>query len=257
MTRRTLLSSSAAASLAGDAAAATEKKALFELMRFNLRNGPENQRERAVEFLKAFVPAAKRAGAGPIGVFSSAVGEDSPYLLLVTSFPGFAEIPGIEAKLGADADLRKAQDTWYAGGRPYERVENSLLRAFDTMPAIEAPSVEGRKGGRLFELRTYESANFETLGRKIRMFDEGEIAIFRKVGLVPVFFGSTLFGRNMPNLTYMLAHDDAAARERNWRAFGSHPEWLKLRAQPGLADAEIVSNISVSLLSPLPFSDIR
>jgi hypothetical protein len=250
-----MLSFPSAAALVG--AAAGNKKALFELMQIKLRNGPDNQRQRAVEFFKTFVPLAKRAGMGPIGVFSSSIGEGSPYLLVLYTFPGFAEIEAIEAKLAGDAEIAKAGAAWYAGGRPYERVENSLLRAFDSMPSVEIPPSKSGAGGRLFELRTYESTNFETLGRKIKMFDEGEIAIFRKVGLTPVFFGQTLFGRNLPNLTYMLVHDDAAAREKNWRAFGGHPEWQKLRAQPGLSDAEVVSNISVALLSALPFSDIR
>ena len=61
----------------------------------------------------------------------------------------------------------------------------------------------------------------------------------------------------MPNLTYMLAYDDLAARDKNWKVFGSSPEWMKLRATPGFADAEIVSNISNVFLSPLPFSPIR
>jgi hypothetical protein len=89
------------------------------------------------------------------------------------------------------------------------------------------------------------------------MFDDGEIAIFRRLGLTPVFFGQTLIGANMPNLTYMLAFDNLAAREKAWQAFAQDPEWQKLRAQPGLSDAEIVSNISNSILRPLPGSDIR
>ena len=76
-------------------------------------------------------------------------------------------------------------------------------------------------------------------------------------GLNPLFFGTTSFGVNQPNLTYMLWFDDLAARERNWKAFGSHPDWNKLKVTPGLSDAEIVSNISNIILAPLPFSPIR
>jgi hypothetical protein len=61
----------------------------------------------------------------------------------------------------------------------------------------------------------------------------------------------------MPCLTYMLSYDDLAARDRLWKAFGSDPEWQKLRATPGLSDAEIVSNINNTILRPLPFSTIR
>ena len=50
------------------------------------------------------------------------------------------------------------------------------------------------------------------------MFDEGEIAIFRKVGMIPVFFGEALAGGNLPQLTYLLAYDDMAARDKSWAA---------------------------------------
>jgi hypothetical protein len=247
---------SAAATLGGPAAAPS-KKCLFELRRIQLRNGLDNQRQRAADYLKASVPALKRAGAGPVGFFSGLIAEGNPFLLVMVSYPGFSEMEACAAKFEADADWRKAVDAWYAGGLPYMRIEVSLLRAFGGFPAIAVPPTEGRKASRLFELRVYELPTCLTLERKVKMFEEGEIDIFRRVGLLPVFFGQTLIGRNMPNLTYMVAHDDWAARERNWRAFGDDPEWKKLRAQPGLGDVEIVSNISNTLLSPLPFSEIR
>jgi len=61
----------------------------------------------------------------------------------------------------------------------------------------------------------------------------------------------------MPNLTYMLAFDNLAEREKAWSAFGGDEEWKKLRSAPGMSDAEIVSNISNSILRPLPFSQVR
>ena len=36
------------------------------------------------------------------------------------------------------------------------------------------------------------------------MFNSAEIAIFRRTGLRPVFFGETMVGAGMPSLTYML-----------------------------------------------------
>ena len=89
------------------------------------------------------------------------------------------------------------------------------------------------------------------------MFEDGEAGIFKRLGMSPVFFGQTLVGQNLPNLTYMLAFDDLASREKLWRDFGNDAEWRKLRAQPGLSDAEVVSNIHSSILRPLAFSPIR
>jgi hypothetical protein len=61
----------------------------------------------------------------------------------------------------------------------------------------------------------------------------------------------------MPNLTYMLAFDDLAAREKCWNAFSADPEWQKLRTSAGIPDAELVCNITNAIVRPLPFSPIR
>jgi len=121
------------------------------------------------------------------------------------------------------------------------------------MPRLEAPAVNKP---RIFELRTYESHSKKANKKKIEMFNNGEIAIFRRTGLKPVFFGETLIGQRLPNLTYMLTFDDMAARDKNWAAFGADPEWKKLSSTPGYTDAEIVSNISNLFLRPAPYSQI-
>ena len=36
------------------------------------------------------------------------------------------------------------------------------------------------------------------------MFDTGELELFRRTGLTPVFFGETHIGPTLPNLIYLL-----------------------------------------------------
>ena len=136
------------------------------------------------------------------------------------------------------------------------RFETTLLRGFSGFPTL-VTAAAGARTSRLFELRTYESDDSASLAKKIRMFNEGEISIFQKTGLDPVFFGETVFGQKQPNLTYMLGYDDWNARDANWKKFLAHPDWIKLRATPGWSDAEIVSNISSMFLRALPFSPVR
>jgi hypothetical protein len=89
------------------------------------------------------------------------------------------------------------------------------------------------------------------------MFAEmGEIEIFRRVGLMPVFFSRTIVGPQMPNITYMLVHENTAEREKSWRAFSTDPEWRKLAATPGYSDPDLVSNITTVLLRPAAYSQI-
>jgi len=220
-----------------------------------LRNGPENQRQRATAFLKTYVSLAKAAGAGPIGLFSSSVAEDGPFLVVLTSFKGYADLEACQAKLQANSEYLKARAEWEKGGPPYERQEVNLLRGFPGYPAMTPPPTEGRKSSRLFELRMYELENFEHVERKIRMFDEGETAIFVRAGMLPVFFGEALAGSNLPSVYYMLGFDDLAARERCWRTSGADPAWKTLGAQ--YPDVATVPKLSISFVSPLAFSDVR
>lgn len=260
MTRRAFLPAAAGAAAAGGASAAeTPSRAIIDMIYFYLRNNADNQRRRLTQFLeKTAVPSLRRFGTGPVGVFSSSIGPDTPFILMVTSYPSLSAMDQIGAKAGGDEEYRKGMEAFdNQAGLSYQRIERVLLRGFPSMPNIETPPGDAKRPGRLFEVRTYESNNNSTLRRKIDMFDKGEIDIFRKVGMVPVFFGETIVGPKMPNLTYMVGYDDLSAREKAWRAFGGSPEWAKLRDTPGWSDAEIVSNISNFLVSPLPFSQIR
>jgi hypothetical protein len=238
---------------------AEPKNAILEMRRLQMRNTPDGMAQHTTDFLsKSYIPALQRAGAGPIGAFGSVIAPESPFLLLITSYPSLAAFEISGQKIRADKEYVAAREAFHsANSVPYVRMESSLLRCFSSIPNLEVPATDGKRAPRIFELRRYESNNLSTLRKKIRMFDEGEIGVFRRLNMLPVFFGETVVGSNMPNLTYMLAFDDLSARDKAWSAFGGDAEWKRLRSQPGMADSEIVSNISNSILRPLPFSAIR
>lgn len=210
------------------------------------------------DFLRdSALPAYNRAGVKPIGVFEISVGPDNPSILTVASYASMTALEESTAKLSHDEkwtrELNALDEKWELN---YERREASLLRTFKTFPGIELPQVEPGKSN-LFELRIYESRNTLTLEKKIAMFDGGEIAIFRRVGVNPVFFGSTVFGQRMPNLVYMVSFPTWAARAEAWAKFGQDPEWQKMSKVPGNVERELVSRISNQLLTPASFSQIR
>jgi hypothetical protein len=257
MTRRRFVPAAFAAGAAASPADA-EKPVFLELRRIQMRNSADNQRTRTTEFTRLQVAALNRAGASPVGVFASSVGPNTPFFLTVVSYPTAAAIEEVAAKLASDAEYQRAVEIYNSQpGLNYERVESSLMRTFDGYPKIVPPPGDAKRPARLFELRTYESNNTSTLRKKVKMFNDGEIAAFERSGAQPVFFAETLIGPNQPSLTYMLSYEDLAGRDKVWKAFGADPGWQKLRATPGLSDAEIVSNISNCLVTPLPFSQIR
>ncbi|MCA9419313.1 MAG: NIPSNAP family protein, partial [Candidatus Omnitrophica bacterium] len=91
--------------------------------------------------------------------------------------------------------------------------------------------------------------------KKIHMFNEGgEIDLFRRVGLAPVFFGEALVGSLLPHLTYMVTFEDMEAHDKNWKAFIDSPEWKELKENPYYKDT--VSNITKIFLRAADCSDI-
>lgn len=258
MNRRHFIQSAASAGIAAaPAAAAGGRNAIFELRYFRLRNG--SQTRQTTQFLsKYYLPSARRAGAGPFGFFNAVIAQQSPFTLALVSYPSLNAVGEVHEKMMDDKEFRKGFDEYNSMSElSYIRMENSLLRAFDGVPSILVPPSDAKREPRIFEMRTYESNNVKASLRKIKMFNDGEIQIFKRLGMQPVFFGETIVGRNLPNLTYMLSFNDLAAREKLWKVFGSDPEWQKIRSVPDVADAQIVSNISNAILRPLPFSDIK
>jgi hypothetical protein len=192
-------------------------------------------------------------------VFNVMVGEGSPSVYLFLPHKSLESFATAGDRIFADAEYQAAGAEFIkapATDPAYVRVESCLLKAFTGMPRLEVPAGAYAGGSRVFELRTYESHSKKANKKKIEMFNEGEIAIFRRAGLQPVFFGETLIGTRLPNLTYMLVYEDLAARDKHWGAFVSDPEWKKLSSTPGYTDPEIVSNISNQFLRPTSYSQI-
>jgi hypothetical protein len=259
MKRRSFLRSSvavacAAAASAPGAAAEPQAGALYELRAYSLKAA----RQAALDtyLSQAFIPAAKRLGLGPVGVFVEQGEKDPLKVFVLVVHPSAEAFVNLPDRLAADEDYRKAAGP-YLDARPtdpvYSRIETSLLVPIGGMPRLERPDTSKP---RLFNLRTYESHNERAARKKVEMFDKAELAIFRRVGLTPVFFGETVAGPGMPNLTYMLVFADDDARKAAWARFGGDPEWQRLRAVPEYADKEIVSHITNRILTPTPYSEI-
>ena len=219
------------------------------------------QPRRVADYLQnAAIPVLNRLGHTPIGVFEGVSGVTTPTVFTLTPFAAFDELGTLETRLDADKEFAAAGAAYMdasATDVPFLRQEISLLVAFPKFPKIVVPAATAAKGPRLFELRTYESPTERAHRAKVKMFsDMGEIEIFHRVGLTPVFFSRTLAGPKMPSLTYMLVHENMAGHDKSWSAFGNDPEWRKLAATPGFTDPEIVSNITVAFLRPSAYSQI-
>ena len=71
-----------------------------------------------------------------------------------------------------------------------------------------------------------------------------------------MFYSDTLIGPRLPSLTYMLAFDSLADRDKKWAAFRGSDEWKSFSTQPKYAFEPIVSNITNLILTPTAYSQI-
>ena len=259
MQRRTFLQASLATACSAAATAPVlgaehSGGQVYELRTYSLQAAKQPILEAYLS--KAFLPALKRLGAGPVGVFVEK-GERAPlavHVLIV--YPSADLVATRSSRLDADAEYLRAAHEYLAASATdpvYRRIESSLLMPIEGMPQLEKPDTSKP---RLLNLRTYESHNERAAKKKLEMFNQGELAIFRRVGLTPVFFGETVIGPAMPNLTYLLVFPDEAGRAAAWSRFVNDPEWNKLRAIPEYADKEIVSHITNRIVIPTAFSEI-
>lgn len=233
-------------------AAAT--KEYYQLRRYDLRNGPQTAMAQKY-FAAALVPALNRLGMPQVGTFKLDIGPETPaYYVLIPS--GSAEtLLTLDMHLAADTAFAKdAADFWGAPATApaFQRAEVTMMSAFAGFPKLIAP----KPGKRIFQLRTYESPSYAAHMKKVDMFETGEIAIFQRTGLTPVFFAHNLTGMRLPSLTYMLTFADVAELNAHWSVFGSDPAWKELSHKPGYTDPEIVNNITNLYISPLASSQI-
>jgi hypothetical protein len=192
-------------------------------------------------------------------VFKVDIGPETPTYYVLIPGSSVDLLVDLETRLPSDKDfLAAAAPFWNAtsASPSFQRVEISLMAAFSGWPGITPPAASATKGKRIFQLRTYESPSNADHIRKVEMFHAGEFDLFRNAGIHPVFFGDTLIGSRMPNLTYMLSFADTAELEAKWNTFRADPAWKKLSTDPQYAFDQIVTNISNLLLSPLDCSQI-
>lgn len=234
-------------------------RSFLELKIWYLHNSEESQASRVSEYLEnGLFPALTRAGAKPVAAFSNLIGPDGPYIVTIVQYPSLGAMETTLAKVAGDEAHEKASEKLSSGaGMPFVTIESSILHSLAILPEAVLPTDSNSRPARIFELRTYQSQSMTAVNKKAGMFNGGEIAIFQRLGMRPVFIGESIVGPRQPNITYMLSFDNLDGREKHWQQFGSDPAWKALSAAPELKDAEIVANISNIILRPLTFSPLR
>jgi hypothetical protein len=105
------------------------------------------------------------------------------------------------------------------------------------------------------ELRVYRCVPGR-LPALLNRFENTTLKLWEKHGIKQAGFFTTLIGESNQELTYMLAWESLADREKKWNAFQSDPVWISARAKSE-EDGPIVGNIVSQLLTPTAFSAVK
>ena len=106
----------------------------------------------------------------------------------------------------------------------------------------------------IYELRIYRCVPGR-LPALLSRFEKETLRIWEKHGIRQAGFWTTLIGKSSQEITYMLAWDSMAEREKRWGGFLADPEWIAVVAKTE-KDGQLVETISSQLLAPTTFSAV-
>ena len=107
----------------------------------------------------------------------------------------------------------------------------------------------------IYETRVYRCLPGR-LPALLKRFETITLKLWDKHGIRQAGFFTTLVGESNQELTYLLAWESLAEREKKWTAFVNDPEWITARAKTE-EDGQIVLNIVNQLFVPTSFSSVK
>jgi hypothetical protein len=107
----------------------------------------------------------------------------------------------------------------------------------------------------IYEMRVYRCIPGR-LPALLKRFETVTLKLWEKHRIRPAGFFTTLIGESNQELTYFLAWESLADRDKKWTAFQSDPDWIDARARSE-ADGQIIGNIVSQLLVPTAFSSVK
>ena len=137
--------------------------------------------------------------------------------------------------------------------------KKTLLAVIFTLVATGftlTPAIAQDSSGKVFELRIYTATtgNLENLHARFR---DHTNRLFAKHNLKVVgYWTPTNEEQSANTLIYILEHPSSEDAGKNWRAFGTDPEWTKVAADSN-ANGQILANIESTYMSATDFSPLK
>lgn len=156
---------------------------------------------------------------------------------------------------GSDPDWQKAAKESEKNGRLVAKIEETFLQKTDYSPT---PKME-KKGGRIFELRSYTTpeGKLENLHARFR---DHTMKLFEKHGMENVIYWTKTPDQKdaKTTLIYLLAHKDKEAAAKSFGAFRQDAAWLKAKTESEKEGSLTVQNgVKSEFLVPTDYSPLK
>src|ERR1700729_2398122 len=107
----------------------------------------------------------------------------------------------------------------------------------------------------IYELRIYRCVP-NRLPALLKRFETNTLRIWEKHGIRQAGFWTTVIGESNQELTYLLAWESLAEREKKWAAFQTDPVGIAAR-DAREKDGPILATLASTILQPTWFSSVR
>src|SRR5688572_14748619 len=159
----------------------------------------------------------------------------------------------------SDPDWQKAHKESEKNGPIVDgkKIEAFFLKPTDCTPM---PKIE-RKGGRVFEMRTYTTREGELNDLNGRLRDH-TVKLFEKHGMENVIYWTKTPDQKGADTTliYLLAHKDKDAAKKSFDAFRQDPDWVKAKGESeknGSLTVPQPNGVKSEFLVPTDYSPLK
>lgn len=174
-------------------------------------------------------------------------------LVYILAYPNKASRDSLWNSFGTDPEWQRAAKKSEENGPLVAKVDQVFMNiAPELSPSINT----GKKGKRVFELRTYYCFPGK-LGDLRKRFEDHTRTLFEKHGMTNiVYWTSDEKDTSQTKLVYLLAHQSEAAGQASFKSFRDDPEWQRV-AKKSEENGKIVEKVVSIYLEPLPYSPLK
>ena len=179
-------------------------------------------------------------------------------LVYLLSYPDLAARETSWKAFQADPEWVAAKAASEVSGKLVDKVESRFLTLTDFSPEMK---VDPADAPHTFEMRTY-TATPGNLPRLLDRFRQHTVGLFAKHGMKHFGYFTPLAGQPGADntLVYFIYHASSAAREASFAAFGTDPDWIKVKAKSEAAaggSLTVPEGVKSELLKATDYSPVK